>query len=534
MTALDGWAAQTNAVNNEAADWASLAEATARALTDPTATGTSTSSVTLGLGAKTFTTQSGKLWTVGAELLVWSGSSYMRGLVSGYASTTLSLNVTEVSGFGTMATWTIAPVATLAQRLPADGPLSTAGSTGTIFILARRVQPAVVYGGGAALTSGKGKWVATLRIDGTGTAVLPDVAGCAVLNTDYSSVTAISLPALEYMQSLTMPTGLTSFSAPALVAVGDYINTNSTALTSLNLPSLKHIAGALYFYASGMAALSLPSLLTVGGLSINSSDFSAPLLTTSGGDTYIRANSATATQVPSLTEVRGNLYLLLPVPAFTLPALATVIGSIYLQSGWTGNIAPFPLLTSVGSYLDLQSSTGTGISLPLLSTVGVYFRVISSTSLNSLSVPLLSFVAGSCTFADTALTSISLPSLTYVGGAFSVDYSMNSLVSLSAPVLQDILGNFGSNNTRAAFTTLTLTSALRRVGGNTDWRGSAFNQATVDSILVRLAALDGTGGTTAYSSKTVNLSGGTNATPSATGLAAKATLIARSCTVTHN
>jgi hypothetical protein len=61
----------------------------------------------------------------------------------------------------------------------------------------------------------------------------------------------------------------------------------------------------------------------------------------------------------------------------------------------------------------------------------------------------------------------------------------------------------------------------------------ALNQASVDDLLVRLAALDGTGLTTAYSSKTVTILG-TSAAPSATGLAAKATLAARGCTVTHN
>jgi hypothetical protein len=64
--------------------------------------------------------------------------------------------------------------------------------------------------------------------------------------------------------------------------------------------------------------------------------------------------------------------------------------------------------------------------------------------------------------------------------------------------------------------------------------GMKLDQASVDGILVRLAALDGTNGTTAYSSKTILLNGGTSATPSATGIAAKATLVARGCTVTTN
>jgi hypothetical protein len=62
---------------------------------------------------------------------------------------------------------------------------------------------------------------------------------------------------------------------------------------------------------------------------------------------------------------------------------------------------------------------------------------------------------------------------------------------------------------------------------------AALNQASVDSILVALAALDGTNGTTIFSNRIVTITG-TSATPSATGLSAKATLVARGCTVTNN
>ena len=55
----------------------------------------------------------------------------------------------------------------------------------------------------------------------------------------------------------------------------------------------------------------------------------------------------------------------------------------------------------------------------------------------------------------------------------------------------------------------------------------ALNQTSIDNILVSIAAA----GT---SSGTLNMTGGTNATPSATGLAAKATLVGRGWTVTHN
>jgi hypothetical protein len=64
--------------------------------------------------------------------------------------------------------------------------------------------------------------------------------------------------------------------------------------------------------------------------------------------------------------------------------------------------------------------------------------------------------------------------------------------------------------------------------------GMKLDAASVNGILVSLAALDGTNGTTAYSSKTILLNGGTSATPSGAGITAKATLVARGCVVTTN
>ena len=114
---------------------------------------------------------------------------------------------------------------------------------------------------------------------------------------------------------------------------------------------------------------------------------------------------------------------------------------------------------------------------------------------------------------------------------------MGALTSLTFPVIEAIgaISSISINiiSGTAALVTFTLGSTLRRVEGNVIMTSCALNQASVDDLLVRLAALDGTGLTTAYSSKTVTIRG-TSAAPSATGLAAKATLAARGCTVTHN
>lgn len=80
-----------------------------------------------------------------------------------------------------------------------------------------------------------------------------------------------------------------------------------------------------------------------------------------------------------------------------------------------------------------------------------------------------------------------------------------------------------------------LPTALKSIGGNVNFSGNGMRQANVDIALERLAGLDGNNGRCLWGAGlTCNISGGTNGSPSATGLAAKAILVARGCTVTHN
>jgi hypothetical protein len=57
--------------------------------------------------------------------------------------------------------------------------------------------------------------------------------------------------------------------------------------------------------------------------------------------------------------------------------------------------------------------------------------------------------------------------------------------------------------------------------------------AGLNKAYKRRPSMVSTNGTTLFSTRTVTITG-TSSTPSATGLAAKATLVARGCTVTTN
>lgn len=73
-------------------------------------TATSSSSVAIATGSKTFTTQSGKGFAIGQRVRVTNDADvtkYMVGAVTSYSSTTLIVSVDKIGGTGTLSAWTI-------------------------------------------------------------------------------------------------------------------------------------------------------------------------------------------------------------------------------------------------------------------------------------------------------------------------------------------------------------------------------------------------------------------------------------------
>lgn len=87
---------------------------------------TSVSSVSIGTGTKTFTTQSGKQFVSGQFVVIVdqaSSANYMVGQVSSYSSTTLVVDSQVVGGSGTKTAWNIAIAGSV-------GPTGATGATG--------------------------------------------------------------------------------------------------------------------------------------------------------------------------------------------------------------------------------------------------------------------------------------------------------------------------------------------------------------------------------------------------------------------
>ena len=172
---------------------------------------------------------------------------------------------------------------------------------------------------------------------------------------------------------------------------------------------------------------------------------------------------------------------------------------------------------------------------------------------NTLSVPSLEFL-GSLQMSVCAVQITDFSSLKYLdistvvtnAATLSVN-NCNQLTQLNFPNIVKIIGNGGSFaavniSSCATLANFSFGSTLKRIGvdglpdfsGNVNISYNALSQQSVDNVLIRLASLDGTNGTKIYSGATINLEGGTNSAPSATGLTAKATLISRGCTITTN
>ena len=91
-------------------------------------TATSTTSVTMGTGGKTFTTQSGLAYLANARVRISNtATNYLEGSVSSYSGTSLVVNIDYVAGSGTYASWNIS----IAGNIGSAGATGATGAAGT-------------------------------------------------------------------------------------------------------------------------------------------------------------------------------------------------------------------------------------------------------------------------------------------------------------------------------------------------------------------------------------------------------------------
>ena len=124
-TSASSASASASTATTQATNASNSATAAANYLT----VGTSTTSVLIGTGAKSFTADTGKAWGAGLILSISSAANtanFMHGTVTSYNSGTgaLVMNILDVGGSGTLNDWGIAISGT-------QGPTGATGPTGT-------------------------------------------------------------------------------------------------------------------------------------------------------------------------------------------------------------------------------------------------------------------------------------------------------------------------------------------------------------------------------------------------------------------
>jgi len=276
--------------------------------------------------------------------------------------------------------------------------------------------------------------------------------------------------------------------------IGDVVNyyyspgygTPWTALSTTAEAVTSNFLG-LYSYAdNSVVSMSLPTVKAIiatgpgypyDSLFITNPNFttvSLPNLVACGGVSFINLNSLTSLDLSSLRFTQGfgdGLYS--------------------NNSGMQVPTLSFPSLTTMTNSINI-SELGAGIV--------------------SLSLPSLASVGGSnisIIFLDPSTTGLNLNSLELIPNVSTFNINMTGLTSFGLPALRVI-----NNGITMTFST-------------------SLNQTSVDNILIRLAALDGTLNTTNFTSGTVNIAG-SNAAPSGAGYAAVATLTGRGVTVNTN
>ena len=232
----------------------------------------------------------------------------------------------------------------------------------------------------------------------------------------------------------------------------------------------------------------------------------------------------------NLTTVSGNFAptAMAILTSLSFPALTTISGTFSVTSMAALVTMSFPVLTAIasGGFSPTTFPALTTMTFSALTSIVGNFQPSTMALLTTMTFTSLATITGN--FAPTtmaALVTMSFPALATVSGTFSIS-SMASLTTLSLPSLTTLSSTI-TCNTLTALANVTLNGGLLAVAGPTvDFSGCALTVTSVDHILTRFAALDGTAGTTAFSAgKTILLHGGTNSAPTFTGTSLTTTAI---------
>lgn len=266
------------------------------------------------------------------------------------------------------------------------------------------------------------------------------------------------------------------------------------------------------------------------------------------GGPVTTAENITFTNVQYLSEMNFNGGTV--VKTISFPQLIRAAGGmsgILINNSTALTSATFPNLVEMSSFGFDNTTSLTTLSFPSLVKFTSDYSGIqlwgpsNITVLDSSVFPVLTNIYLSV--YTSGLTAINLPSVTKVNG-LNIQYQNNNgpsvLTTIAFPNAVTILNNFNfQSHSQLTNVTIGTVGTVKDYGNfystpNLNFSLCNLTQASVDNILTVMASLDGTNGTTAKNNGYMYLEGGSNATPSQAGLDAKAVLLNRGWTISHN
>jgi len=333
-----------------------------------------------------------------------------------------------------------------------------------------------------------------------GTEAIPVVQGGLTVKTtaqDIANLVDVGLTMPTFAPTPSFPSNAlqTYYYAPA-VKVGGY--TIASTKYAVNFNSISSGPASSFYENNKITALSTDAVIMdifnpstqYFDSSYTSASFPTveALFSSFGSTGSIIINNANITSLNfPILKVMGALNISSGVASINLPQLVYMDGQLNLSSLATGTPISFPALQTISSGIYIQSFQSSSVSLPALKYVGGSISIQPSADANpqTLNLSSLEYVSGSITIQMSNVTSLDLSSLKYVQV------------------------------------------------GQTMMFQTDLDETSVDNVLEAFAALDGTNGTTLWNNGNIQI-GYANAAPGAAGLAAIATLQARSVYVSYN
>lgn len=260
---------------------------------------------------------------------------------------------------------------------------------------------------------------------------------------------------------------------------------------------------------------------------VNTYNISSPIILSNKVSTDLDMNVAAATSslnFPDLYSVNVfGIYMAQYLTTVTFPALRNSTSPTFAFNDCTQlSSITFPVFEEGGMLY--------GFNIPLI------------TAIDSTMYPVLTRTFGVSAYLNN-YTTIDLPNLNYIQPSGIYVESCTNLTTVNLPNIIENNSTTSPNSVYVSdcinltsFTCGTIGITKKFIGANNTFYiiNCGLNQASVDGLFTLLASLDGTNGTTSCDNGVLNITGGTSASPSATGLAAKAILLSRGWTVSNN